>query len=411
PSASPPAVDRLLSQHAYSCRVPAVPGVARYDGAQLPANSPCEDRVVHGRFASPRADDGRGGGGDWMAWGLFDGHAGPQTAEVLERELLSFVRRELVEEGEAAAAAAAPAPEGLGTEAVRRAVGRGFVALDGAIVGTAAETAREGGQALEEKVRRLMPAYAGSCALLSLYDPVESTLHVACTGDSRAVMGRRRADGTWEAVALSVDQTGANPDEVARLRREHPGEDKIVDGSEKRVLGLMVSRAFGDGRWKWPLDLQADLKQRFYGPSPLAPKYPVQTPPYLTAEPVVTATRMDPATPSFLIMATDGMWDSLSNQQAVDLVARWMDADAAEKTRYRMEDADYEPFDFGRFRDGVDWRFVEARTTVQDNNAAVHLMRNSLGGNHQELIAGRLAYSPPFARRVRDDITVQVVFF
>jgi len=41
----------------------------------------------------------------------------------------------------------------------------------------------------------------------------------------------------------------------------------------------------------------------------------------------------------------------------------------------------------------------------------VHLVRNSLGGNHHELIAGRLAFDAPFSRRLRDDITVQVVFF
>lgn len=54
---------------------------------------------------------------------------------------------------------------------------------------------------------------------------------------------------------------------------------------------------------------------------------------------------------------------------------------------------------------------MEKRTTIQDDNVAVHLVRNALGGNHHELIAGRLAFSSPFAQRVRDDITVQVAFF
>ena len=54
---------------------------------------------------------------------------------------------------------------------------------------------------------------------------------------------------------------------------------------------------------------------------------------------------------------------------------------------------------------------MEGRTTIQDDNAAVHLVRNSLGGNHHQLIAARLAVSSPFSRRLRDDTTVQVVFF
>lgn len=48
---------------------------------------------------------------------------------------------------------------------------------------------------------------------------------------------------------------------------------------------------------------------------------------------------------------------------------------------------------------------------MQDENVAVHLVRNSLGGNHHELLAGRLAFSSPFSRNLRDDITVQVIFF
>ena len=69
------------------------------------------------------------------------------------------------------------------------------------------------------------------------------------------------------------------------------------------------------------------------------------------------------------------------------------------------------PFDFAQFWGGVNWKFEEERTTTQDDNVAVHLMRNSLGGNHHELIAGRLAASAPFSRGLRDDITVQVALF
>jgi pyruvate dehydrogenase phosphatase len=172
----------------------------------------------------------------------------------------------------------------------------------------------------------------------------------------------------------------------------------------------MESRAFGDALWKWPLEFQRDVQKRFYGPSPLTPRCPVQTPPYLTAEPVATSTKIDTDSPSFLIMATDGLWDTLSNQQAVDLVGTWLERGRVEQRNGHMEPA-HEPFGFGQFGKGVSWKFVGERTTVQDENVAVHLVRNSLGGNHHELVAGRLAFEPPSSRRARDDTTVQVVFF
>ncbi|KAL2019425.1 hypothetical protein VTK56DRAFT_9630 [Thermocarpiscus australiensis] len=400
PGPSEDEVSHIISQGAYSFLVRNVAGVRRYDGAQLASNSPCEDRFVHGKFPSPWND-----GSQWMAWGVFDGHAGWQTADLLEKQLLPFVRcslsqvKSVVEEEYEEAAA---------VEVVQGAIRSAFVNLDDSIIKTAVDTSRST-EPLQDKVEKLIPAYAGSCALLSVYDPVTSTLHVACTGDSRAVLGRKRPDGKWEAIPLSVDQTGSNEEEVGRLNREHPGEADIVrDG---RVLGIMVSRAFGDGRWKWPLDLQQDLRRRFHGPAPLTPRYDVRTPPYLTAQPVMTATKIDPSKPSFLIMATDGLWDKLSNQQAVDLVGKWLEPDAAEERNDKPESRTHETFDFGQFRKGVDPKFVEGRTTMQDDNAAVHLVRNSLGGNHHELIAGRLAFDAPFSRRLRDDITVQVVFF
>lgn len=389
-------VTRILSQEAYSFSVRNVTGVTRYDGTQLASNSPCEDRFMHGRFPSPWKD-----GTGWMAWGVFDGHAGWQTAELLTEQLMPSVQRSL---GQVQSLSdKEPVPEVL----VQRAIMQGFVNLDDSIMKPGLDIHLSTAP-LQEKVKTLALAWAGSCALLSVYDPGTSTLHVACTGDSRAVLGQQNADGNWEAIPLSIDQTGSNEEEVTRIYTEHPGEEDIV--KDGRVLGMMVSRAFGDSRWKWPLDVQKNIKRRFYGPSSLTPRYDVRTPPYLTAEPVVTSTKIDPTRPSFLIMATDGMWDTVSSQQGVDLVGSWLESQAGEGRNSKAEPS-YGPFDFRKFWNGVNWKFVGERTTTQDDNAAVHLVRNSLGGNHHELIAGRLAFSPPFSRRVRDDITVQVVFF
>lgn len=393
-------VTRILSRGAYSYLVKNVAGVNRYDGTQVASNSPCEDKFAHSKLASPWND-----GTHWMAWGVFDGHSGWETAELLRKQLLPFVRHSLHQ-------AKSPSnKESVPEDSVQRAIKQGFLNFDRSIFSAALDSI-ESEEPLQEKVQKLLPVYAGSCALLSLYDPITSTLRVACTGDSRAVLGQELSDSKWGALPLSVDQTGSNKEEISRLYNEHPGEEAIVrDG---RVLGLMVSRAFGDSRWKWPLELQQNVKQRFNGPTPLTPKYDIRSPPYLTAEPTVTSTKIDPHKPSFLIMATDGLWDMLSNQQAVNLVGKWLESQLTQNKQ--MDQGNQEPrgsgpFDFGHFWKGISWKFVDERTTIEDENAAVHLVRNSLGGNNHELVAGRLAFNFPRSRHVRDDITVQVVFF
>jgi pyruvate dehydrogenase phosphatase len=392
--------------------------VDRYDGAQIASNSPCEDQFVHGRFPSPikvPSNDGTTNeeGNYWMAWGVFDGHLGPQTATVLARSLLGSVSRRL--------RGLRPLNKGspISNEAVQHAISRGFVDLDEDIFATALSAAEPSNtEPLATKIRKMQPAFAGSCALLTLFDPVTSTLHVACTGDSRAVLAQQNPNGTWTTTPLSIDQTGSNEAEIARVNAEHPGESSIVQGG--RVLGLMVSRAFGDGQWKWPVKVQQELQTRFGGPGLLNPKYKVQTPPYITAEPVVTSTKVEPGRASVLILATDGLWDMVSSQQASDLVGEWLHGQFIGQKRVGSGSGSGsagagsgpdEPFDFGHFAKGVTWKFERERTTVQDENAAVHLMRNAFGGSHHELIAGRLAFEAPHSRRVRDDMTVQVVFF
>lgn len=174
---------------------------------------------------------------------------------------------------------------------IQTAIKKGFVDLDEAIMEVAL-TASPMGEPLQDRVKQSESAWAGSCALLAMYDPTTSTLQVACTGDSRAVLGQEGPGGKWEAIPLSVDQTGNNPEEEARISKEHPGEEGII--KDGRVLGLVVSRAFGDCRWKWPVELQTGQRKRLYSPRPLAPKYDIRTPPYITAEPVVTTTKIDP---------------------------------------------------------------------------------------------------------------------
>lgn len=390
-------ITRAVSETAFSTRFDKIPGNPRCDGAQIASNSICEDRFTVDTFPSPKGD-----GGHWLACAVFDGHSGWQTAELLTKELLPYVQSKFNKVDWKASDLDVP------DQILHQAIVDAFVSLDDRIVRGCLDFP-ESPAPLEEKIAALLPAYSGSCALLSLYDPQSKYLHVACTGDSRAVLGRRSADGKWEATPLSVDQTGSNEDEIERLKREHPGEEGIC--KDGRVLGMMVSRAFGDARWKWPLDFHERVRRKYYAPALLAPRYPSKTPPYLTAEPVITSTKIDTSVTSFVILATDGMWDMMSSQQAVDLVGKWIEVQSgARKSEQKMPEQ--KPFvDFEQWRNGTSWKFVEDRTTIQDSNAATHLARNALGGNNKEMQNAWLAFQPPMSRNIRDDITIQVLLF
>jgi pyruvate dehydrogenase phosphatase len=137
-----------------------------------------------------------------------------------------------------------------------------------------------------------------------------------------------------------------------------------------------------------------------------------ETPPYVTAEPVVTITEIGVSGnhPSFMIMASDGLWDHVSSEQAVRLVEIWIDA--KKKGTIGLQVSKKE-----RKETALAWRGNHERKgkekdfVVLDENCATHLARNALGGGNDEVLCGVAGAQPPLSRNVRDDITVQVVFF
>ncbi|KAK0643837.1 phosphatase 2C-like domain-containing protein [Cercophora newfieldiana] len=395
---SPTEVTEILNRDTWSVSKPSN-DVSRYDGAQLPHSATCEDRYIHGTFPSPAP----GSSEDWMAFGVYDGHLGPRTSEALVKHLLPYVSHALGE-----AAQSGP----LSDESVtQHAIKSAFCSLDDALVKDA-QKIMDSDLPWAEKVVRLGTASNGSCALLSLYDPSSRKLHVACTGDSRAVMGRQRPDGTWETVALSVDQGGSNPDEKERVKSEHPGEnvDELV--KDGRILGLATMRAFGDFHWKAPLETIQQAGDGYNAVTIRMPKPEVyKTPPYLTAKPEVTTTVIEKGRPAFMIMASDGMWDTISSEEAVGLVGKWLEWRAKGSPAPKEPSADkFGHFDYAEHRKNKG-RIPEANFVTRDENAAVHLIRNGLGGAHHDMVSGTLSFRPPYARWVRDDVTVQVVFF
>ncbi|KAI9375408.1 phosphatase 2C-like domain-containing protein [Aspergillus egyptiacus] len=396
-------------------------GVIRYDIVQVPSNSPIEDdhaeKIVEVPSSTAAANNGQASS-DWMFWAVFDGHSGWTTSAKLRNVLISYVAREL--NSTYKATAVDPSALAPTSAAVDAAIKQGFVRLDNDIVHTSAE------KVLKSSSRRaaaelLAPALSGSCALLAFYDSQTKDLKVACAGDSRAVLGRRGANGKWSATPLSEDQTGGTPSEIKRLREEHPGEPNVVRNG--RILGqLEPSRSFGDAFYKWSKDTQEKIKRQFFGrtPHPL-----LKTPPYVTAEPVITTTKVEPSQGDFVVLATDGLWEMLSNEEVVGLVGQWIEEQQAgnkswvrslfsSQTQLPVETPTETSTDGQRRpirQKQYDIAGAASRFVVEDKNAATHLVRNAMGGKDKDMLCALLTLPSPYSRRYRDDVTVEVIFF
>lgn len=144
------------------------------------------------------------------------------------------------------------------------------------------------------------PVYAndtsGCTAVAALLVPEENsngrTIYVANAGDSRSVLGL-----AGEAKPMSYDHKPSNPEEHSRIL--NAGGFVEFD----RVNGnLALSRAIGDFEFKQNSSLSAEKQ-------------------IVTADPVVITHKWT-GEEEFLVLACDGIWDCLSNQQVVDLVRR-----------------------------------------------------------------------------------------
>lgn len=331
-----------------------------------------------------------------MPFALLAVFSGWATSAVLRQALIPYVSN-------AVSRVAASANDNLIDSAIKAA----FNNLDARIMSEAkhaAEGSSEPGSAAQ--IAAIAPAVSGSCALLSMYDPASSIVRTAVTGDSRAVLGSWSSEaGAYTAEALSKDQTGFNQDEVKRLDKAHPGEiGDIVDPKSGRLLGIAITRGFGDHRWKMTEDAIKSLQANFYGFA-ARPKY--KSPPYMTAEPEVTTREV--ATKDFVILASDGLWDVISNDDAVACVSRWLAAKKAGKPEPVVDTKT--TFTIGD--DG--WPSYKATPeffAIEDlDNAAVCLVKNALGGNRRSMFCGSVTAYSPVSRYVRDDVTVQVIFF
>lgn len=173
---------------------------------------------------------------------------------------------------------------------------------------------------LVRRTRGLKPliAAAGSCCLVGVI--WKGTLLIANVGDSRAVLGSSmssndssRSKNRIVAEQLTSDHNAAQEEVRQELRSSHPDDPRILKQGVWRIKGIIqVSRSIGDAYLKRPEFSLGPSFPRFHLPEGL--KRPV-----LSAEPCVY-TRVLQTNDKFVIFASDGLWEHMSNQQAVEIV-------------------------------------------------------------------------------------------
>ncbi|CAM6098055.1 unnamed protein product [Calypogeia fissa] len=220
--------------------------------------------------------------------GIYDGHGGPEAARFINDNMFPNVKKCAGDNG------------GMSDYVLRKAF----------------QETEDGFLALVQKQWTQKPQIAavGSCCLVGAISG--STLYVASLGDSRAVLGSyTRNNSGIQATQISTEHNASIEAVRQELIANHPEDSHIVmlKHGVWRVKGIIqVSRSIGDVYLKKPEFNKEPLFQRFRLPEPL--KKPV-----LSAEPVIS-TRAIRAQDRFVIFASDGLWEHLSNQEAVEIV-------------------------------------------------------------------------------------------
>ncbi|KAH7387327.1 hypothetical protein KP509_16G016900 [Ceratopteris richardii] len=220
--------------------------------------------------------------------GIYDGHGGPEASRFITNHLFPKIEGFAEKEG------------GMSLDVLKRA----FSATEEDFIG------------LVDKNWRSRPQIAsvGSCCLVGVVS--ENILYLGNLGDSRVVLGTFRK-GKVEAVRLTKEHNAGNIEVREELKAQHPDDSHIVVLKQGvwRVKGIIqVSRSIGDAYLKKP-EFNKDTRVSL-GKLPVSFKKPV-----LSAEPSLLERHLY-AEDHFLIFASDGLWEHLSDQEAVDIVQK-----------------------------------------------------------------------------------------
>ncbi|XP_024311885.1 probable protein phosphatase 2C 43 isoform X2 [Brachypodium distachyon] len=219
--------------------------------------------------------------------GVYDGHGGAEASRFISNHLSAHL--------------------------VRIAQQSGTISED--VVRNAFSATEEGFLSLVRRTHLIKPSIAsiGSCCLVGVI--WRKTLYLANLGDSRAVVGCLTGANKIVAEQLTRDHNASLEEVRQELRSLHPDDSQIVvlKNGVWRIKGIIqVSRSIGD----------AYLKKKEFAIDPSITRFHLSEPlrrPVLTSEPSV-CTRVLRSQDSFVIFASDGLWEHLTNQQAVEIV-------------------------------------------------------------------------------------------
>ncbi|GLT88310.1 hypothetical protein SLE2022_063420 [Rubroshorea leprosula] len=232
--------------------------------------------------------------------GVYDGHGGPDASRYISRRLFRNFIRIAKEKGTISENILRSAV--IETEDGFLSFGRGSF------------------------VRKPSIAAVGSCCLVGII--WRGSLYVANLGDSRAVIGSLGESKKVVAEQLTRDHNVGLEEIRSEVRALHPDDPDIVVENQEvwRIKGIIqASRTIGDAYMKEP-EYNADPRfRRYYLPLP----EPFQRP-LLTPEPSLHRRVLQP-NDGFVIFASDGLWENLTNQQAVDIVNKHQRAGIARK--------------------------------------------------------------------------------
>jgi pyruvate dehydrogenase phosphatase len=227
--------------------------------------------------------------------------------------------------------------------------------------------------------------------------------------------------------------------ELRRLLQSHPGEERTiaqahpVAGGLRLLGGLIPTRAFGDGMYKWPLSWQRGMFRALGISLDLIPQT-CRTPPYLHASPEIRSHKID-SRDLALVVASDGLFDELEDSDLARLIHLYH---KEPKSNNNADDSDLKPPPPAAFQ----LHYVNTITSIQelglsapptkesesmdepgephshqrhwirkDENLATHLVRNAMGGKVQSRVRTLLSLPWPDSRDYRDDVTCIVLPF
>ncbi|CAN6280374.1 unnamed protein product [Urochloa humidicola] len=219
--------------------------------------------------------------------GVYDGHGGAEASRFISDHLFAHL--------------------------IRLAQENGTISED--VVRSAFSATEEGFLTLVRRTHFIKPLIAavGSCCLVGVI--WRGTLYVANLGDSRAVVGCLGRSNKIVAEPLTRDHNASMEKVRQELISRHPDDSQIVvlKHGVWRIKGIIqVSRTIGD----------AYLKRREFALDPSITRFHLSEPlrrPVLTAEPSICTRSLRPQD-KFIIFASDGLWEQLTNQQAVEIV-------------------------------------------------------------------------------------------